>query len=428
MRRQSVNEMSLRYMGWRVVAACFAMAVFCWGFGFYGQGVYIAALQRLHPWDVSLISGASTAYYLFSAALVIFVGDVITQFGARRVVLFGIACFAVSTVLIGEVHALWQFYAAEALMSFGWATMSVAAITTMVGAWFHQRRGLALNVALSGASVGGFVVTPALVILIGRIGFAPSLLYAVAVMVIVLVPITLLWVRNPGVADTSSAAVTSPANATDSRWTRGRALRNPAFWTLSAASALVLFAQVGFLVHQIAFLEPRIGRTTAGLAVAVTAVLALLGRLGLGAVIDRLGLNPRVVSAVSYLSQAAALLSMIWTTNAAILLTACAVFGFSVGNVLVFPALILQREFAAPAFPKLVSFAIAITQFVYALGPGVVGWLRGLTGSYHAPLMLCVVMEISAAVIVLIHLSPQMETGKARVHETCAAQPVQYDK
>lgn len=425
MHHQNVNETSLQYTGWRVVAACFAMAVFCWGFGFYGQGVYVAALRRLHPWGVSLISGASTAYYLFSAVLVIFVGDAITRFGARRIVLFGIACLGASTVLIGQVNALWQFYAAEALMSFGWATMSVAAITTMVGTWFHQRRGLALNVALSGASVGGFVVTPALVLLIGRIGLAPSLLYAVTVMVIVLVPITLLWVHNPGVADAPAAP---PATAAGSSWTRGQALRDPGFWTLSAASALVLFAQVGFLVHQIAFLEPRIGQTTAGLSVAVTAVLALTGRLGLGAVIDRLDLNPRVVSAFSYLSQAAALVSMIWTTHPAILLIACAVFGFSVGNVLVFPALILQREFSAPAFPKLVSLAIAITQFVYALGPGVLGWLRGVTGSYHAPLMLCVAMEVSAAAIVLIHSSPKMETGRARVPERCAAQPVQYDK
>jgi hypothetical protein len=33
---------------------------------------------------------ASTAYYLSSAVLVIFVGDAITRFGPRRGVLFGI--------------------------------------------------------------------------------------------------------------------------------------------------------------------------------------------------------------------------------------------------------------------------------------------------------------------------------------------------
>jgi hypothetical protein len=37
-------ESSPRYPGWRVVAVCFAMALFCWGFGFYGHSVFLAVL------------------------------------------------------------------------------------------------------------------------------------------------------------------------------------------------------------------------------------------------------------------------------------------------------------------------------------------------------------------------------------------------
>ena len=67
--------------------------------------------------------------------------------------------------------------------------------------------------------------------------------------------------------------------------------------------ALGIGAQVGFLVHQLAFLQPKIGLQTASYAVAVTTVMAVLGRLVVGAVIDRL--NQRIVSAVSFVSQAA---------------------------------------------------------------------------------------------------------------------------
>jgi hypothetical protein len=42
------DETAPRYAGWRIVAACFATAVFCWGVGFYGQGIYLTALQK-HP-------------------------------------------------------------------------------------------------------------------------------------------------------------------------------------------------------------------------------------------------------------------------------------------------------------------------------------------------------------------------------------------
>ena len=57
------DETSPRYAGWRVVAACFVVAVFCWGFGLYGHGVYLVELQRLHGWPASLIASAPSLYY-----------------------------------------------------------------------------------------------------------------------------------------------------------------------------------------------------------------------------------------------------------------------------------------------------------------------------------------------------------------------------
>src|SRR5687768_7788624 len=88
------NEASWRYPGWRVVVVCFAMALFGWGFGFYGHAVYLAELHRLHGWPTSLIASASTLFYLWGAILVAFVGDALSRLGSRRFVLGGVACMA----------------------------------------------------------------------------------------------------------------------------------------------------------------------------------------------------------------------------------------------------------------------------------------------------------------------------------------------
>src|SRR6267154_6886497 len=87
------QESSPRYAGWRVVLACYLAAVFCWGFGLYGHGVYLTELNRLHGWPTALISGAITLFYLFTAALVVFVGDAIARLGPRLVMLIGACCF-----------------------------------------------------------------------------------------------------------------------------------------------------------------------------------------------------------------------------------------------------------------------------------------------------------------------------------------------
>ena len=53
------------------------------------------------------------------------------------------------------------------------------------------------------------------------------------------------------------------------------------------AFSLGLLAQISFIAHQVAFLEPTLGLKGAGWAVSVTALSALVGRLAVGLVIDR---------------------------------------------------------------------------------------------------------------------------------------------
>jgi cyanate permease len=291
-------------------------------------------------------------------------------------------------------------------MSFGWAATGVAAITTVIGLWSNDRRGFAISLALTGSSVGGIVGPPVLVAAIDRFGFAATLLIGAATMAAVLVPMTVAWIGRPPWAPApdagSGTARTSRAHdrARRSGWTRARALRSLAFWTVTAPFALALLAQVGVLVHQIALLEPQMGRAAAGVAVAVTALAAVLGRLGLGAVVDRL--DQRLVGAASFLLQAGALLVTARTDSGPLLLASCAVFGLSVGNVVTLPALIIQREFPADAFALLVGVSTAIGQFTYAFGPGLLGLLRDASGGYEAPLLLCAALEMVAAGIVLV--------------------------
>lgn len=181
---------------------------------------------------------------------------------------------------------------------------------------------------------------------------------------------------------------------------RSHALRDISFLSVTTAFALVLFAQVGFIVHLIAFLDPAIGRANAALALALLAAMAVAGRVLFSTVIDRL--NQRLASALSFVSQAIALAVVINFRIDWLLIAACAVFGFSVGNVITLPSLIVQREFDARAFGVLVSLLTAITQVTYAFGPGVIGALRDLSGSYTLPFCCAIALELTAAALIMI--------------------------
>jgi cyanate permease len=397
------DETSLRYAGWRVVFACFLIALFLFGFGLYGHGVYLAELQRLNGWPAALISGASTLSFLLANSFATFTSELVARLGPRRLVLLGIAALAASMTLLASATAPWHVYLAFILMSLGWIGMGVVMIATVVSLWFVRRRGLAISLALTGASSGGVVVTPLLVLLVERFGFATAMLTAMAVMVAVLVPVAVAWIGPPSAAGSAEAQADDCSQARISsapgEVSRAKLMRSMALWTISIPFAFALLAQIGFIVHQIALLEPKIGRASAGFAVSVMTFMAIVGRLGLGMVVDRF--DPRFVAAASLVSQAAALFTILQSDSVAIVLAACAVFGFSVGNLITLPPLIIHREFNAASFVVVMGLSNAISGIIGAFGPVLVGMVRGWTGDYDAALALCIVLELVAAVIVV---------------------------
>jgi MFS family permease len=80
----------LSYHGWLVVAAAFLVALYGFGLGFYGPGIYLVALTTLHGWPISELSSAITTYYVLGATLLFFwVGPLFDRNGARKSSLWG---------------------------------------------------------------------------------------------------------------------------------------------------------------------------------------------------------------------------------------------------------------------------------------------------------------------------------------------------
>ncbi len=399
----AVDESSPRYDGWRVTAVCFVVAMFCWGFGLYSHGIYLAELQRLFGWSASLISGATTAYYLLTASLVVFISDAIVRLGPRRVFLLGTCCLGSAVALLAFIVAPWQLYLVYLIMAMGSAAMHVGAITNVLGLWFDRQRGLAISLALNGASSGGIFVAPTLIVAIAETGFAAAMVGAATVMAAILIPAITIGIDRPPVRTEATGVF---ASARRIEIGSGFCLRTTSL-DASGGVAEPRVLECGGTVRPSADGPGRFPRAPdrlprtgdwanpAGLTVAVLTVMAIVGRLALGVSVLRLDL--RRVTALSLVSQAAALFAMTQTTNAAALFLACAIFGLSAGNLVSLPALIIQREFEATSFGMLVGLSTAIGQFTYALGPGLLGIVRDATGGYTAALTLCMMLELAAA-------------------------------
>ena len=125
-------------------------------------------------------------------------GDLYHAWGPRAVVAAGGAAMATGVAALGTIARPWQLYPAFLVMALGWGTMSGAAINIIVAPWFQRRRGLAVSLAFNGATLGGVIVAPALILLTERLGFAPALaVAALASLVTLLALATSVMRRGP---------------------------------------------------------------------------------------------------------------------------------------------------------------------------------------------------------------------------------------
>jgi predicted MFS family arabinose efflux permease len=246
---------------------------------------------------------------------------------------------------------------------------------------------------LSGATVAGLVVAPSLLAAIPRLGFAEAERLLVAAGLVLAVGTVALFVRRGPLS----------FRPTGLKQSRLEPLRHWHFWSISAPFAFVLMSQVGFLTHLVPLIAGRAADGAAvdpGLAVAVNAVMALVGRIVLGFVIDRL--EPRRASALCFLVQVAAIAVLARAEAPLVVYGACAVYGFSVGNNITLSPLIVQREYAAAEFPAIVALSTAVVQILYAFGPGLLGILRDASGGYGVPLGVCMALNLVASVVILL--------------------------
>jgi len=395
------------FFGWKIVVVAFVIAFFAFGIGFYSLGIYLVALNARHGWPIAFISLAITVYYVLGASLTAFVGDAFERFGPCRVVSVAVGALGLGVLALPLLERPWQLFVAFGVMAVGWAATSGAAINTLVAPWFDRKRGLAVSIAMNGAAAGGVVIVPLWATLIAARGFATAALVMVGAMILIVLPLIARYLhRGPEVMglrpDGALAGPGDPARRPETMpaLPRRELLRSIHFWTISAPFALGLLAQVGFITHQVAYLTPRLGAERAALTLSLTTLAAILGRLATGVFIDRV--DRRLACAANLAVQAVAVVTMIGWPSPSVLYVACALFGLGVGNMTTFPGLVVQVEYPKEHFSRVVSFVVAINQFTFAFGPGLLGAIRDWSGSYTAALAVCVGCEVVAAIVIVM--------------------------
>ncbi len=399
------------FYGWWIVAACFVTASIAWSLGLFGASVYLHAVSEARGWPIGLISTAITCFYLVSAFASPFIGTAIEGLGPRAVVRAGAVCLGLGVASIGLIDQPWQIYLSFITLGLGWASLSSTAISTLLTPWFNRHQGRAISTALMGASIGGIIGVPLLILGIEQLGLVRATLTAAALCVAVLLPLSFLLHRRPqeiGLLPDGAERIGQSEDMTERLWTRAEAARAWRFRSVVLAFGIAFLVQVGFLTHHVTYMAPFVGSAGAAAVVSATAVTAFLGRIALARYVDRL--DPRAV-ACGVLGVGAAGLAVLAIAQSPIMIIAASLtYGLTVGNVTTLPSIIVRREFGAASFGAIYGLAAMAIGLCTAIGPSFYGTLYQLFGGYPVPMILAAALNACAAAIIMLGKSAASRT------------------
>lgn len=362
------------FYGWWIVAGLFVVLTVSSGFGFYNLSVYMNVLAEARGFSVSHISVAVSLFFVVGGVAGIGVARLLERFDVRWIMIAGAALAGVALAMTGYATSLPWLYGLYALFGIGNTGVSIVVSTTLVTRWFPGReRSVALSVASTGLSLGGVLITPISARLLSTIPLETVLPGFGLLFFLVILPVALWIVRDPPAPVRSIGTQAEPQMP---GWRYTDAVRSRFFVLLTAAYVLCMGAQVGGIAHLYNHAEGQAGYLVAANAVQVLTLMSIVSRIGGGFVVTRLSIRWFTLGNLALQTVGLGLLAVAGSTS--LVLIGAAVFGATVGNLLMLHPLWLADAFGVAAYPRIFSLSNAFTVLGLATGPVMLGVLHDL--------------------------------------------------
>jgi MFS family permease len=351
--------------------------------------VFLPHLQEGLGASRATLSLAFSLQMLIYGASSILAGALADRFGTRRLVATGGILYGVGLLLAARSQTAW----ALALAFGGVGGLGMGALLGplqyLTARWFDRRKGMALGFLLAGPGLGTLLVSPLAAALIGWQGWRGTFValgIGAAAVILGTCPLLLedpsaCGLRPDGAAATALAEEPAPAV---SPWTSATAMRTPAFWLLQGTFLACCGSHAGPLVHGAAH-AVDVGVSSAWAAGMMSAfgISSFAGRIGFGAVADRIGGRATLVGSLAAQMVLVAVLGGLQDRWA--FMTFSVFFGLAYGGVFAQYPVILREYFGATRVGAVYGTTLFVGSLGMALGPYLAGLIHDVTGTYQVP-------------------------------------------
>ncbi len=411
------------YYGWKIVAAIVVLLTFSSGLSFYNHAIYLNALASQPAFNVQTTSLAVSVFFLTGGIAGLGVAKWVQDYDPRICICSGAVVSFLALSSLAYVETILQLYIAYAFFGIGFSASSLIPATTLVARWFRKKRAMALSIASTGLSLGGVILTPLCVLLVDSLGFATAAPIMGVMYLIGIIPIAWIWLRaspeSMGLAIDGEQAIelgfdkTTRSVSTDNEGILFREARQKRFfWGISLAYIFLMMAQVGGIAHQYGLARELLTDAQTAIAVAILPVASIVGRLLGGWLVGQMSIRRFAIMMMILQTVSLGVLSGGYSVFS--LCLGLALFGASVGNLLMLQPLLIAEAFGIRDYAKIFSVANLMSSWGTAAGPAVLGFAYGVNSNLYS---LSYIIAAAAGAIGLILF---LAAGKLRVPVTVA--------
>lgn len=351
------------YYGYVILLCCCLIMAVNAGIAMSCAGVFYLPVSQELGVSVGRFGWYMSFNFLASTLMLSVAGRLMERWGARRMLSISSGLMGGCLLSMSLFTALWQFYAAGALMGVSLAFLYYLSFPTLVNSWFRRRVGLYMGICSASMGVGGAVFNPLCGLLIQEYGWRVAYGVLGGGVLLVLTPLLALLLRNapaepqaaaPGGGEAAAAAALP---AEPEGISHEQALRMPVFYVL-VVYAFLINATAPICLFMPSYVTPLSSAEQGALVAAAVMLGVATGKVALGVINDK---SHALGVVVSTLSGVAGLL-LLAQGPPSVFVAGAFLFGWAFAGVSVQTPLLVRAVFGSRCYTRIyagVSIALA---------------------------------------------------------------------
>ncbi|MSQ32886.1 MAG: MFS transporter [Dehalococcoidia bacterium] len=423
------------FYGWWIVAACAGIMSYGGGTFFYGFSAFFPPITQEFGWSRAVTSVGFSLQRLEGGIAGVIMGFAFDKIGPRRMVLAGMLVAGGGFIFLSRIENLWSFYLGFLIISLGFSAGFGSMLMATVANWFIRKRARAMGVLMASTGVTAGLYFPLLVWLISAFGWRPAMLLVGVGIWVVCLPMALALRHRPEQYGLLPDGDSPDKPATDSlrqevrrrthalsqeagaapevNLTAREALRTPAFWLLSLATALSGMTIAAVMLHIYPFmLDLGIPKGLAAAVIPAMTFISAGARLILGWLGDFY--DKRKIIALTWVLQAVGLVILAYAVNGWWLIPWLATYSIGYGGAIPLRPALQADFFGRRAFASIQGLMGVSGVGLGVAAPVLAGWVHDVTGTYYLAFLGLAAATLAAIPIILLAQPPRQPVTRGQ--------------